>query len=114
MKPGRAGCTVALAHTQGHAEARAARTYHWSRENEMMKRMPAGSRAIYTWTSELWPRNQTLHKEVSNPGSQSLLSLHSHRLETKRRCPVRLVPPPPFCRGLGLYNEKEELKSQGC
>lgn len=64
MKPGRAGCTAALAHTQGHAGARAARTYHWSRENEMMKRMPAGSRAIYTWTSELWPRNQTLHKEV--------------------------------------------------
>lgn len=72
MKPGRAGCTVALAHTQGHAGARAARTYHWSLENEMMKRMPAGSRAIYTWTSELWPRNQMLHKEISNPGSQSL------------------------------------------
>lgn len=37
-----------------------------------MKRMPAGSRAIYTWTSEPWPQNQTLHKEVSNPGSQPL------------------------------------------
>lgn len=51
--------------------ARAARTYHWSRENEMMKRMPAGRRAIYAWTTALWPRNQVLHTEAGDPGSRS-------------------------------------------
>lgn len=29
------------------------RTHHWSLENETMKRMPAGSRAIYARTTEL-------------------------------------------------------------
>lgn len=56
---------------------RPARTYHWSRENETMKRMPTGSRAIYvTLTTELLSRNRMLHKEVTNLApSLSLLPL---------------------------------------
>lgn len=51
--------------------------YHWSRENETMKRMPTGSRAIYvTLTTELPSRNRMLHKEVTNLApSLSLLPL---------------------------------------
>ena len=75
--------------------------------------MPAGRRAIYAWTTELWSRLQTLHKEAGNPGSELPTCPCAHTgWKVSRGVLLGLTSPLPSCRGLALYNEKEELKSQ--
>lgn len=92
-----------------------ASTYHWSREKEMMKRMPAGRGAIYAaLTTELRSQGRMLPPQAPDPGSKDFPPAAAAHADWKVRRGVLLVLAGPLPSGgaSALYKEDEEWKSR--
>lgn len=80
-----------------------------------MKRMPAGSGAIYaTLTTELWSEEMTLHGQVITLALQVFLSgpCSSHEPQSASRCPAGSRLPSSFRQRLGSLRGEGGVRGQ--